>query len=140
MDQYLSTVIVALITGVFSIVTLVIQKRQDKVINKIDEQTAFMSKEKDIRKQLTSKEKEREQLMHEVMILVLDTNLHILKNTQITGATIPNEDVFNQSEELKARFVRLTESIEDLTKEYELVLDMTSQFRQELNRRLQEDK
>lgn len=139
MDQYLSTVVVAVITGIFSVVTLIIQKRQDKVINKIDEQTAFMDKEKDIRKRLSTKEKEREQLMHEVMILVLDTNLHILKNTQITGATLPDEAVFEQSEQLKDRFIKLTETIQELNKEYELVLDMTSQFRQELNRRLQEE-
>ena len=49
MDQYLSTVIVAVITGIFSIITLIIQKRQDKVINKIDEQTMFIEKERKLK-------------------------------------------------------------------------------------------
>jgi len=45
-DQYLSTVIIAIITGVFSVITLLIQKKQDKVISKIDEQTLFIEREK----------------------------------------------------------------------------------------------
>lgn len=134
MDQYLSTVIVAVITGIFGVITLIIQKRQDKVINKIDEQSSFMNKEKDIRKRLNLKEKECEQLMHEIMILVLDTNLHILKNTQIQGAQIPDDTVFAESDKLKERFEKIRDEIQELDKEYDLVLDMTSQFRQELSR------
>ena len=57
MDQYLSTVIIAIITGVFSVITLIIQKKQDRVINKIDEQTMFIEKEKALKQKLTKKEK-----------------------------------------------------------------------------------
>lgn len=139
MDQYIATIIVAIITGIFSVATIIIQKRQDKVITKIDEQTAFMDKEQDIRKRLTAKEKEREQLMYEVMILVLDTNLHILKNTESTEDGTTEDAAFNQSENLKLRFKELSDSIKDLNKEYDLILDMTSQFRAELNQRLNEN-
>ena len=53
MDQYLSTVIIAIITGVFSVITLLIQKKQDKVISKIDEQTLFIEREKALKQKLT---------------------------------------------------------------------------------------
>lgn len=138
MDQYLATVIVAIITGLFSVATIIIQKRQDKMITKIDEQTAFMDKEQDIRKRLTNKEKEREQLMHEVMILVLDTNLQILKDTHKNGETEEEFEMIEHYNSLKERFQELTDSIVELNKEYEIVLEMTTKFRAELSNRLLE--
>lgn len=132
MDQYLSTVIVALITGIFSIITLVINKRQEKVISKIDEQTTFLSRERAVKKQIQEKEKEREYLMHEVMILVLETNLHILRNTENGEGGKPDDSVYARSGELKTKFEELTKAIRELNKEYELVMEMTEQFRAEI--------
>lgn len=135
MDQYLSTVVIALITGVFSIITLVIQKKQDKVINKIDEQTLFIEKEKALRQKLTQKEKDRESIIHEIMILILDTNLYILKNSQINNeGSILNDDVFKTSDDLKEKFAKVSDDIETIAKEYEMVLNMTAEFQEELKK------
>lgn len=135
MDQYLSTVIIALITGIFSIVTLAIQKKQDKVINKIDEQTLFIEKEKALRQKLTKKEKDRESIINQIMILILDTNLYILMNSQITGAMgVLDESVFETSDKLKKEFVEVSEDIEDIAKEYEMVLNMTEEFQREVEK------
>lgn len=133
MDQYISTVVIALITGLFSIVTLVIQKKQDKVINKIDEQTLFIEREKALRQKLTQKEKDRESIIHEIMILILDTNLFILKNSQIAGGeTVFDDTVFKKSDILKDRFVQVTDDIESIAKEYDMVLNMTEEFQREV--------
>lgn len=135
MDQYLSTVVIALITGIFSIVTLIIQKKQDKVINKIDEQTLFIEKEKALRQKLTQKEKDRESIIHEIMILILDTNLYILKNSQIAdGGNMLDEDVFKISDSLKEKFAQVSDDIEQIAKEYEMVLDMTAEFQREVDK------
>lgn len=135
MDQYLSTVVIALITGVFSVITLVIQKKQDKVINKIDEQTLFIEKEKALRQKLTQKEKDRESIIHEIMILILDTNLYILKNSQINNeGSILNDDVFKTSDDLKEKFAKVSDDIETIAKEYEMVLNMTAEFQEELKK------
>ena len=85
MDQYLSTVIIALITGVFSVITLIIQKKQDKVINKIDEKTLFIDREKNIKKKLNAKQEEKEGLMQEMMILILDSNIELIKNVDASN-------------------------------------------------------
>ena len=134
MDQYLSTVIIALITGVFSVITMIIQKKQDRVITKIDEKTSFIEKEKSLRQKLNQKEKEREEIIHAIMILILDTNLFILRNTQVGGDIHINDDVFKASDDLKSQFDSVTKSINDITKEYEMVLDMTSEFQKEIER------
>ena len=36
MDQYLSAVIIALITGVFSVITVLLQKKNNEIIDKIE--------------------------------------------------------------------------------------------------------
>lgn len=130
MDQYLSTVIITLITGIFSIVTLVIQKKQDDVINKIDSQTAFIEKEKLLKQKLTKKQAEQEELIRNIMLLILDTNLHILKNTMIAGAIVPDESVFQKSDYIKTHFQELNDEILDINKEYEMLLDLTKDLQQ----------
>ena len=134
MDQYLSTVIIALITGIFSIITLIIQKKQDKVISKIDEQTTFIDREKSLKQKLAQKEKDRDSLMQEMMVLILDTNIYILKNTDIKESDIPIKDVYDESNKLKERFKSLNEEIEEINDQYSLVLDLTTELQKELER------
>ena len=135
MDQYLSTVIIALITGVFSIITLVIQKKQDKVIDKIDEQTLFIEREKGLKQKLTKKQAERESLIHEIMILILDTNLYILKNTNVAGDLVPTDEALKTSETLKEKFNAVSKEITELTKEYEMILDLSSEYQKEVDKK-----
>lgn len=128
MDQYLSTVIIAVITGVFSVITLMIQKKQDKVITKIDEQTRFIEKEKELKRKLSQKEREKDELINKIMLLILDTNIFILKNTNISQ-DIPN--VFALSEELKKQYDEISADIQNIKTEYEMVLNITSEFHRE---------
>lgn len=128
MDQYLSTVIIAIITGVFSVITLMIQKKQDKVITKIDEQTRFIEKEKELKRKLSQKERDKDELINKIMLLILETNIFILKNTN-TGQEIPN--VFELSEELKKQYDEISADIQNIKTEYEMVLNITSEFHRE---------
>lgn len=134
MDQYLSAVIIAGMTGIFSIITLIIQKKQDRIVNKIDEQTMFIEKEKGLKQKLVKQEKERERIIQQIMILILDTNLHILKGNQSAGSIIIDPTVFEKSENLKDSYTKVTDSIKELSKEYEMVIDMTNVFQKELEK------
>ena len=134
MDQHLSTIIIAIITGIFSIITIIIQKKQDKVIDKIDEQTMFIEKEKKLKQMLTQKEKERETIIYDMMILILDTNLYILKNSTNFESSLLNDDVFKRSDELKETFMTLSDEIDNISKKYEMVLDMTLEFQREVEK------
>ena len=133
MDQYLAGVICALIGAVVSIVTLIAQKKSDKVLNKIDEQTVFIEKERELRKRLNQKEKERDLVIHEMMILIMDTNLKIVCENHIAG-TAEGSSALAKSEELKMRYYQITKEIEEIRKEYDIVMDMTSQFHLETER------
>lgn len=132
MDQYLSQVVIVIITGIFGLITLYFQKKQDKVVVKIDKRTVFIEKKEAIKQKLNKKEKEKEDATHEVMMLILDTNMAILKNSQINRNDNIDESIFRKSEELKDKFGRISEEIEDINKEYELVIEMASQFQKEI--------
>ena len=131
MDQYLSTVIVAIITGAFSVVTLIIQKRQDKVINKIDEQTMFIEKERKLKQDLAKKEKERVEIIYEVMMLILETNLAIIKMTDYPDNPNVNQNMFEDSENLKESFENISKDLNDLNKEYEMIMNLTTELQRE---------
>lgn len=129
MDQYLSTVIISIITGIFSLITLLIQKKQDKVISKIDNQTVFIEREKMLKQKLLKKQAEQEDVLNNILVIIMDTNLHILRNTMIAGATIPDEKVFEKSEELKNKFLTLLDEIEELNKQYDMLLSLSAELK-----------
>ena len=132
MDQYLSTVIIALITGVFSIISIVLQKEQKKVLTQINEQSTFIDRERILKQKMSEKEKERDALMHKIMILILDTNLYILKNTDVGGSVGPTDEVLKESEATKGDFKRINEEISSIRKEYDMVLELTNEITKQL--------
>lgn len=135
MDQYLSAVIIALITGIGSIITLVIQKKSDKVVHKIDEQNMFIEREKEIKFKLNQKQKEKEAIIHEIMILILDTNLFIIPDVYMNEKNLVSiDEISDKAKLLKNKFNSLCEEIEDIQKEYDLLLDMSSDFQREIEK------
>lgn len=134
MDQYLSTVIIALITGVFSVITLIIQKKQDKVINKIDEKTLFIDREKNIKKKLNAKQEEKEGLMQEMMILILDSNIELIKNVDASNDIKESLEVYiKYAEDLKSRLSNIKNDIEAINKEYSMMLELTAEAMKEIS-------
>lgn len=131
MDQYLSMVIIAIITGIFSIITVIIQKRQDKVINKIDEQTMFIEKEKRIRQKLEQKEKERSNTIYNVLMLVLETNVIILKMSSDPSNPNIDPEIMNQAVMFKEAFKQINGELEKLNKEHEMVLELSEELKDE---------
>ena len=127
MDQYLSAVIIAIITGVFSIITLYMQRKQDKVIEKIDQQTRFLEKEKDLKSKLTTKEKEQKGLIHDIIILILDTNIDLL-NGKFTEDAEAVKEVFDKANDIKNKYTEVNDEIDELSKQYALLLEVRAEL------------
>lgn len=136
MDQYLAEIAVAVISGIVGIIIVVIQRKQDKVITKIDQKTTFLEKEKGLKQRIAENEKEAQNIMYEIMLLILDTNLTILQNTTIDGEAMVSKDneVFTKSEELKKRLDENQKQMTHLNEEYQLVLDMISAYQTEISK------
>jgi len=121
-NEYSSNIIIALITGLLSIVTLLIQQKQNRVIDKIDDRTIFIENEKRLRRQIQDKEKEKNEIINDILILILDTNVDILdKDDQ-------SPDMRRTAEDLKRRYDSICEEISDIESQYAIVLDMSKEY------------
>lgn len=126
MDQYMSAVIVAVISGIFSTIALLIKRNQDKVISKIDEKSKLLRKEKKLKEQISKKEKELQFLLYEMTLLILDTNMQILDQT-CSIDQIKKADFITKAEELKNEFKKISDEIDDLISDHELIVGLSSE-------------
>lgn len=133
MDDNLSTVIIAIITGLFSTVSILIKNRQEKVITKIDEQNQLIEKEKLVKDHLDQLDKECRDIVQDIIVLILDTNLSLLsKHGDFSDAK--DLELKSRSEEYKRRLNDVRNSINDLGKEYEMILNVSNLYREELKK------
>ena len=132
MDESLSAVIIALITGLFSTVSLLIKTRQEKVITKIDKQNEFIEKEKNLKQHLDQCEKERLMIMKDIIMLILDTNLRLLEKHNGTDDT--DVTLFKRSKIYKEQLEENAKAMKEFGKEYEMLLNLSSLFQQELDK------
>lgn len=130
MDQYLSEVIIAVITGIFSVVTILIRRNQNNIIDKIDSQALFIEKEKMLKQKLAKKYSEQESIINQILLLTLETNLSILKNTTNTDASDLDDSVYEKSQKLKNDFNKISSDIIEITKEYEMILNLSNDLHQ----------
>ena len=124
MDQGLSAVIIAIITGVFGVITLLIQRKQTKDISKIDQQANIIKKEKKLKNELAKSKENLEATIHQIMILILDTNLDIMKMNHSTEESSINDMIY-EAEKLKDQFNLILGEIKEINHKYDTLLELT---------------
>lgn len=134
MDQYFAEIVVVLITGAFSILSIIVQKRQDKIVSSIDKKTVFMEKERELRKRIDNLSREREDIIHNMMILILDSNLELMRALESSKDSSFHSQLYENAKSLKESFEKTTEKLEDINKEYQIVNDMAKEAQAEIER------
>lgn len=130
MDENLSTVIVAAMTGIFSIITLLIRKKDSGVIDKINKQQSFFEREKKLKQELDTKEKILKKIFQDLDLLLVDTNIELIKlHNEVDSETL--NKLHQQHVEIKNKIINITNEIDDITKEYQIVILMTEELRAE---------
>ena len=130
MDENLSTVIVAAMTGIFSIITLLIRKKDSSVIDKINQQQSFFEREKKLKQELDAKEKILKKIFQDLDLLLVDTNIELIKlHSEVDSETL--NKLHQQHMEIKNKIITITNEIDDITKEYQIVILMTEELRAE---------
>lgn len=128
MDPNIATVVVAIFTGIFSIITLLIQKDQRKLLSKIDEQTIFMEKEKAIKQRISELNRQRDIYIQEMTLLKLDAILRILlSDDKVSQSDI--SDILSKISEIESDYNDIVESISDANKEYEIIIHMGKEIK-----------
>ena len=133
MDPTLSTVIIALMTGIFSVITVKIQKNQSKLIEKIDEQTIFIEKEKAIRQKLVQAEKKRDAIIEQATLLSMKINIHLINSISEIDQKI-RDDLKSTSKELETEYKESLSVIRDISKEYDLIIQVSADLQREFER------
>lgn len=129
MDQWIATILVTVITGIFSVVTIIVQKQQDKTIKRIDEQSKIAQKEKELRERLNEKRMEIGILANDMMILVLNTNLMIIENSNLDNdARRELNNIKKESQELFDKYKKVREELNDISKTHDVVENLNDNF------------
>ena len=137
MDQYIAEIVICIITGTFTILSLVLQKKQDKIVEKIDKKTMFIEKEKLLQQKLVDLSKERESIIHSMICLIMGINLDVVQAIEIAGVLkldYETNDVYELAADLKRRFEKTNQEIAEITREYELVTEMAIEAQKELEK------
>lgn len=133
MNQYLSEIVVVLITSIFSIVSIIVQKKQDRVVESINKQVMFSDRERELKKKMDSISMERESIIHSMMVLIMDTNLELMKSMETAKDLSFHEEIYKSASKLKCDFDKTNEKMEALNKEYDLVKEMASEAQKEID-------
>ena len=142
MDQYIAEIVICIITGTFTILSLVLQKKQDKIVEKIDKKTMFIEKEKLLQQKLVDLSKERESIIHSMICLIMGINLDVVQAIEIAGVLkldYETNDVYELAADLKRRFEKTNQEIAEITREYELVTEMAIEAQKELEKMQKEN-
>ena len=129
MDQWIATIVVTIITGIFSIVTIVVQKQQDKAIKRIDEQSKIAQKEKELREVLNEKRMQLGILANDMMILVLNTNLLIIDSVD-KGEDVSREvkEIRKESQKLVDKYDNVRAELDEIVKTHDVIEDLNDDF------------
>lgn len=134
MDQHLAEVVVVLITGIFSVLTLIINGRQDKIVKSIDKKTVFMEKERGLRKKIDALSREREMIIHSMMVLILDSNIELMKTIDNSNDVAVHNQIYANATALKESFDKTNDQLEEINKEYQIVMDMAKEAQAEIEK------
>ena len=138
MDVNIATIIITIITGIFSIITIKIQKTEGSLINKIDEQAVFIKKEKAMQQKLLQAEKKRDTIIEQITLFSMKINTHIILSIKgIDEKTI--SELKQTSIELENSYKEISEYIKTTSNEYELLIDILNAIQDDI-RKIQSDK
>ena len=117
----ISSIIVAVVSGIFSILVIILQKGNNKVDRHIDKQNTFLERSKIVSDKLAADRKHLDALNRKMLLFILDTNVYILKENNDKDLI---EEMATKSMDLKADLAGICDEINDLEKEKQLIEDV----------------
>ena len=130
MNEYTSAIVVAIITGVFSVIAIIIQRKQDKVLKDIDEKSKIIEQDRKLRQQINLEEKNLQLVTYEMVKLMIDCTLNVLINCANVQDPTVKDQYIQTANELKAKYKVIREKLDDLYTQNEVIRKLTDNSNQ----------
>lgn len=114
----ISSIIVAIVSGIFSVLVIILQKSNNKVDVHIKEQNKFLAHSNQLTNKLVEDRKHLDVLNRKMLKLILDTNLAILEGKKDVDAI---DAAIKESIDLKSDLDAILVEIEELEKEKHMI-------------------
>lgn len=130
MNEYTSAIVVAIITGVFSVIAIIIQRKQDKVLKDIDEKSKIIEQDRKLRQQINLEEKNLQLVTYEMVKLMIDCTMNVLINCANVQDPTVKDQYIQTANELKAKYKVIREKLDDLYTQNEVIRKLTDNSNQ----------
>lgn len=130
MNEYTSAIVVAIITGVFSVIAIIIQRKQDKVLKDIDEKSKIIEQDRKLRQQINLEEKNLQLVTYEMIKLMIDCTMNVLINCANVQDPTVKDQYIQTANELKAKYKVIREKLDDLYTQNEVIRKLTDNSNQ----------
>lgn len=130
MNEYTSAIVVAIITGVFSVIAIIIQRKQDKVLKDIDEKSKIIEQDRRLRQQINLEEKNLQLVTYEMVKLMIDCTMNVLINCANVQDPTVKDQYIQAANELKAKYKVIREKLDDLYTQNEVIRKLTDNSNQ----------
>lgn len=130
MNEYTSAIVVAIITGVFSVIAIIIQRKQDKVLKDIDEKSKIIEQDRKLRQQINLEEKNLQLVTYEMIKLMIDCTMNVLINCANVQDPTAKDQYIQAANELKAKYKVIREKLDDLYTQNEVIRKLTDNSNQ----------
>lgn len=130
MNEYTSAIVVAIITGVFSVIAIIIQRKQDKVLKDIDEKSKIIEQDRKLRRQINLEEKNLQLVTYEMVKLMIDCTMNVLINCANVQDPTVKDQYIQSANELKAKYKVIREKLDDLYTQNEVIRKLTDNSNQ----------
>lgn len=131
MDANLATVLVAVVTGVFSLITYRMKRNENLISGKVDQQSAYLKREAEIRKAILEAEKKRNSTVEQMMMfLIKSTSYLLLTSDNINDQLIDELQTGTMS--LEISYKENMEHLAELYKEHDILIDVIRKIQKDI--------
>lgn len=129
MDENITEIIIALITGMFSILMIITNRRNDKVTDNIEKKSVLLSKREVIKSKMDMIARDREMIIHSMMVLILDSNIEVMKimDASTNEKSEVHKRIYNDAEDLKKQFDDTSARLKDIENDMNMIQELISE-------------
>ena len=118
--EYLAQIILAIIAAVTTILTVILQRKQDDITDKIDQSNNLLKHKQDVENQIDLIALKHQSVLDKILLFILDININISKKLEIEVSDSLKNEVDDNINIIKD----LSKQYDELNKKYSVLMDL----------------